>query len=202
MKNDYLYNTSDSIISNNIIVSSSETSNVKTASFTFSFCAAIVGITSLVNLPLNMPTGYVDTPHVAHAAYNMHSCVNESYIGLGSTIDLLKIENINKVQKIGAFEENWNGNGAKKFSERSIKLFIDIINALPKQPKIAPTGKGTLLMQYEAEDKSLLAFDVGLDRVEKVFVPKGKYECADQELFTVNIVENMCRCVEKIYEVG
>lgn len=200
MLKNYAYNINADIVSNNVIVNSAESSNVRSVGVTLGVCV-FVGAT-LLNFASGDCTGYSNHTQPAYIIYNNQSCGLGNNICLSNAIDLLKIENINKIDKISAFESDWNGNGAEKFSKESIAFFYEVIESLPKQPKIAPTGKGTLLMQYELEDKSLLAFDVGYGRVEKVFVPKTRYDKANVEVFTDDIFANMKRCVEKFYEIG
>lgn len=113
-----------------------------------------------------------------------------------SSIDLLKIDNINKIKKLKQFKEDWNGHGAPVFSDRSISLFLQIVNTLSKQPNIAPTGKAGLLLQYEALDKSILAFNVSENKVEQVYVPQGDYQQAEVQFFVENLVENIKKSVE------
>ena len=47
------------------------------------------------------------------------------------------------------FAENWNGSGGKKFSDKSIYLFEEIIKTLYKKPDIAPTGRNSLYESVE-----------------------------------------------------
>lgn len=114
-------------------------------------------------------------------------------------IDLMKIENLNKIDKISGFKEDWNGNGGKAFQKNTIIFLKEIINTLDKQPQIAPTGRNSLLMQYELDDKSLLAFEVNEKRAEKVYVPKGDYAKAEVDIYTENIGKKMKESVAHFY---
>lgn len=120
-------------------------------------------------------------------------------LSANNAIDLMKVENINKINKMAAFEDDWNGTGGSAFSSKAITLFLSIIETLEKQPGIAPTGRNSLLMQYELADKSMLVFEVGEDKTEKVYVPQGDYSMAKTELFTDNINHRIKECVEKFY---
>lgn len=115
------------------------------------------------------------------------------------TIDLMKVGNLNKIEKMAAFDDDWNGTGGSIFSKKAIKLFKMIIEMLEKQPEIAPTGRNSLLMQYELDDKSLLVFEVSEEKTEKVYIPKGDYFMAQMELFTENTGYRIKECVEKFY---
>ena len=115
------------------------------------------------------------------------------------TIDLMKVGNLNKIEKMAVFDDDWNGTGGSIFSKKAIKLFKMIIEMLEKQPEIAPTGRNSLLMQYELDDKSLLVFEVSEEKTEKVYIPKGDYSMAQMELFTENTGYRIKECVEKFY---
>lgn len=114
-------------------------------------------------------------------------------------IDLMKVDNLNKIKKMARFENDWNGTGGSAFSEGAINLFIEIIEMLDKQPGIAPTGRNSLLMQYELDNKSLLAFEVSENKTEKVYVPEGDYSMAQMELFTENVGFRIKESVENFY---
>ena len=86
------------------------------------------------------------------------------------------------------------------FSSKVISFFRSVIEILDKQPQIAPTGRNSLLMQYELEDNSVLAFEVCESRVEKVFVPKGDYSKAEAETFTNNMEQRIKESVTLFYE--
>lgn len=70
---------------------------------------------------------------------------------------------------------------------------------LIKQPQIAPTGRNSLLLQYELDDKSLLAFEVGEKRTEKVYIPQGDYSLVQTDSFSEHIGERINECVECFY---
>lgn len=116
-----------------------------------------------------------------------------------SAIDLMKVKNLDKLNKMAQFDENWNGTGAKAFSPNAIFLFRTIIEKLDKQPEIAPTGRNSLLMQYELDDKSLLAFEVSENKTEKVYIPRGDYSKAEVEMLTENMVQKIKESVEDFY---
>ena len=132
---------------------------------------------------------------------NLDDLWENKNININKNIDLLKVQNINKINKMKLFDVDWNGHGAPAYSQSSIHLYMDIIEKVCKQPQIAPTGKASMLMQYELNDKSLLAFDVSVNKVEMVLVPQGDYSKANVEVFTDNICKNINLCVEKFYGI-
>lgn len=142
-----------------------------------------------------------------NANYNFSTPPYIQYVNLGyevgaknlPIINLLKQENINKIQKMAEFEEDWNGTGGCIFSKTAISMFMEIIETVDKQPQIAPTGRNSILMQYELADKSILAFEVSEQRVEKVLVPQQDYSLADIEVFTENLSQKINECVRSFY---
>ena len=54
-------------------------------------------------------------------------------------------------------------------------------------------------MQYELDDKSLLAFEVSEDRTEKVYIPEGDYSMAQTDIFTKNVEQKIKESVEEFY---
>lgn len=113
------------------------------------------------------------------------------YLSNSLFINLSKIENLDKLENMSHFQANWNGNGGAAFSCAAIGLFREIINNLSHQPQIAPTGRNSLLLQYELSDHSLLAFEVRENRVEMVCIPKGNYSLATSQVFTDNFVKQI-----------
>ncbi|AXF52471.1 MAG: hypothetical protein [Caudoviricetes sp.] len=112
---------------------------------------------------------------------------------------LMKNKNLNKIRKISLFEDNWNGNGGEKFSKTSIRYFETMIKELKRQPEIAPSGRGSLLMQYRLNDGSLLAFEVNEDKTEKVYIPKGIFQKAEIENFYGNAIKKIKESVDLFY---
>lgn len=122
---------------------------------------------------------------------------NSSYYS--SFLDLQKIYNLNKIEHMTRFVENWNGTGGLAFDKSSIDFFKDIIQNVFMQPNIAPTGRKSLLLQYELDDKSILAFEVKEDSVEMVSVSKGDFSLVKREYITDNIVDEINNRVENFY---
>ena len=114
-------------------------------------------------------------------------------------LDLLKIENLKKLDCISLFQENWNGVGGRAFSGTSIRIFRDIIENVCKQPSIAPTGRNSLLLQYELDDHSILAFEVREKRVEMVYAKRGDYSSAISKVFTDDFIKNINSQVARFY---
>lgn len=125
----------------------------------------------------------------------------EGFVGTDANkaVDLLKLVNLDKIKKLAIFKDDWNGTGGSPFSEGAVSLFEKVIHMLIKQPQIAPTGRNSLLLQYELDDKSLLAFEVGEKRTEKVYIPQGDYSLVQTDSFSEHIGERINECVECFY---
>lgn len=149
---------------------------------------------------LTLVNSYYDLPSTQYMKPDIKGGCNEWYSEL--SIDLLQIENINKIKSMSKFEADWNGTGGMAFSQKAIARFITIIETLDKQPQIAPTGRNSLLMQYKLENKSILAFEVSEDKVEKVFVPYGNYSSAKVEVFTDDFKQQIKESVKLFYGKG
>lgn len=123
-------------------------------------------------------------------------CVNSD----GSLfLDFQKYENLEKLKRMSSFSENWNGVGGQMFTETAISVFTGIIENVCKQPTIAPTGRNSLLLQYELDDHSILAFEVKETCTEMVCVPLGDYSFANSQTFTNNIAQEINSQVARFY---
>lgn len=111
----------------------------------------------------------------------------------------LKHENLEKIEKISHFDYGWNGNGGLKFTREAIDAFRRIIDGLNRQPKIAPTGRNSLFMQYESNDGGKLVFEVSVNKTEQIYMPNGEYK-ADVQIYTDNISNKINRAVEEFYQ--
>lgn len=116
--------------------------------------------------------------------------------------EILKKNNIKKINKMSRFKDNWNGYGSSSFSKDSIYLFLKIIEHVNRQPEIAPTGRSGLYMQYILKDKSILAFFVEEDILEKAIIPFGDYSKGISEVFYNNILGNVVSSVKEFYNRG
>lgn len=142
-------------------------------------------------------SNYSPVACISYVSINSNSEVdllNSSYF-----IDLLKIDNLKKIECMSVFHENWNGVGGQAFSTASINIFREIIENVCKQPNIAPTGRNSLLLQYESDDHSMLAFEVREKRIEMVHVPMGDYSSATCEVFTDDYIQQINSQVAKFY---
>ena len=53
-----------------------------------------------------------------------------------SYVDLLKVENLNKLDCMSAFQDNWNGVGGVAFSDTAIRTFKNILGGFLNSLKL------------------------------------------------------------------
>ena len=92
--------------------------------------------------------------------------------------------NLQKLNNIKLFKENWNGYNAKPFSDSLIEKCKEIIQRIPDnlQPSIFPTGRNSIQMQFELSDNSYLEFEIFSDKIVFLEVPKRDYSKAKEKL--------------------
>lgn len=65
-----------------------------------------------------------------------------------------------KIEQIKSLENNWNNNGASKFSEKLIERSISILNTLPFEPDVFPTARDSIQFEYEKASGEYLEFEI------------------------------------------
>lgn len=137
--------------------------------------------------------------------YNNSKKVNTSYVliydhATGSVaMNLNQLENLDKLREITKFEDNWNGYGANPFSNKVIEKSIQIIKNIETQPKLFPTGRSSIQMQYELEDNSYLEFEIFDDKISCMEVPKRVYNKAIFREFNHDKIDFINKIVRGFY---
>ena len=106
-----------------------------------------------------------------------------------------KIINLGKILDISKLEDDWNGYGAKKISNKVINLALCIVQKLSYQPSnIYPVATNSIQFEYELDDKSYLEFDIFEDKVSLLFVRgSDRYLPYDKlKLMAVNKYLSIC----------
>lgn len=62
-------------------------------------------------------------------------------------------ENLKKLNQIAKLEDNWNENGANKFSKELINKVDNMLHLLKCQPEIFPTANDSIQLEWENEDE-------------------------------------------------
>lgn len=170
----------------------------KNIAFSF-FLGATLLSTALGDISRDVPVISNFYPVACINYVNINNNREIDYLDNNHFIDLLKIDNLRKIDCMSSFTENWNGVGSLAFSTKSLDIFREIIENVCKQPYIAPTGRNSLLLQYELDDQSTLAFEVRENRIEMVHVPMGDYSSAICEVFSDNYTQKINSQVAKFY---
>lgn len=110
-----------------------------------------------------------------------------------------KAQNLFRLDQIAELEENWNGYGAKAFSQELIDKCKDIITDLEFQPKIFPTGRQSVQFQYELEDRSYLEFEIFGEKVSCLEVPQRRYSDARTFEFPISETQKIKEIVKEFY---
>lgn len=142
-------------------------------------------------------TMYKNIPNNDHI-FNINYCNNDS-LRNDVFVDVLQQKNLNKIELMGSFQDDWNGNGGMAFSKSALSMFKEIIKNLSTQPEIAPTGRNSLYMEFKKTDESVLAFEISETAAEKIIVPCGHFEDAIAEKFTDEVVRNVKNSVVEFY---
>ena len=151
-----------------------------------------------LTLPTKKTTTYViESPQ---HAYNKNCDIPDGYILSNSEnlLDVNKIYNLSKIDKMASLKKNWNGYGGKCFKRKALQKFRSIIDSLDIQPEIAPTGRGSLYIQFE-NNTSSLSFEVFENSADKVLVPNGDFSKLQSEHITEDLEQSIKRAVDKFY---
>lgn len=97
--------------------------------------------------------------------------------------------------KIEELKDNWNDNGAKKFSAKLIVECCFVLSGLPVLPEIFPVADGSIQFEYEKDDGSYLEFDICENEVSEFIVYPNGMEI-EQTIEKNKIAEE----VKKFYE--
>ncbi len=69
-------------------------------------------------------------------------------------------DNLQLLESFKHLQDDWNGYGAKAFSKAFIERIKEIVSGLDKSPKIFPTGRNSVQLEYEKDNGDYLEFEV------------------------------------------
>lgn len=112
-------------------------------------------------------------------------------------IDEEKMYNIKKLEEIASLQDNWNGNGAKSFSNQLISQVKNLIILLEIQPEVFPTACETIQLEYDKEDGAHLEIEIKEDKSAEVFWIK---HTGEEELRNIQAnIEMIDKVVKEFY---
>lgn len=82
------------------------------------------------------------------------------YIDGGAYLENTAKKNLQRVYEISLLEDNWDAEGASKFSKHLVELVRQIVLTVSKQPKIFPTAEESIQLEYENTKGDYLEFEV------------------------------------------
>lgn len=68
--------------------------------------------------------------------------------------------NLERIDKISQFTDNWNGYGAEKFSNKFLEKIKLLINSLEVQPNIFPTARDSIQFEFENSNNEYLEIEI------------------------------------------
>lgn len=105
-----------------------------------------------------------------------------------------------RLDSIADLEDGWDGYAAKAFSNKLVQKCKAIVGALQSQPRIYPTGRQSIQLQYESEDRSYLEFEVFESKTDSLFVPQRRYAQAEEKTISVYEIDTIKRMVDAFHE--
>ena len=100
-------------------------------------------------------------------------------------------ENLLLLSEISELRDDWDAYGASGISSKCARLAMSIIESLPCQPLISPTGRGSIYMQYEHPERGFLGYEVFDDYVVMCRVGGNCYQDPHVETISEDIVERL-----------
>lgn len=77
-----------------------------------------------------------------------------------SAMDANLLYSYQKISEIRCLEDNWNGNGAPKFSSKLLDFVLSVVEKLTWQPNIFPTARESIQLEYENDIGDYLEFEL------------------------------------------
>lgn len=97
-------------------------------------------------------------------------------------------ENLLLLSEISELGDNFDSLGAVSIPSECVTLAMNIIQNLPCQPLISPTGRGTVYLQYEHSEKGFLGYEVFNDHAIMCRVGGNCYQNPHVETISKDIV--------------
>lgn len=103
---------------------------------------------------------------------------------------------LNLLDEFADFNENWNGNGAKPFSNGLISKCKEIISNLSILPEVFPVANNSIQLEYEKNNGALLKFNIFDDKITMFIMFENGEHFSDELPKEDNIIKE----VQKFYE--
>lgn len=131
-----------------------------------------------------------------------------NHVGAFDSNNVVREEHLNAKQKnlcllanISEYEIDWDGEGASPIPKDVIDRAMSIIAELKIQPRLFPTGRQSVQMEYELADRSYFEIEIFRDKIACMEVPQRDYSRAVFiDLFPCEI-NSISQMVEHFYGV-
>lgn len=116
------------------------------------------------------------------------------------SFSLEQLRNLDRLDEIKCFADNWDGYGSKKIDSIIIEKSKQLIIYMQHQPTIFPTARDSIQMQFELEDRSYLEFEVFSNHIESLMVPKRVYKDAISKIIDDGDIHTVNSIIKDFYE--
>lgn len=114
--------------------------------------------------------------------------------------DIRQLHNMDMLYHIRNLDDGWNGYGSERINDKVIDIAENIIKNIYIQPSVYPTGRNSIQMQYELEDRSYLEFEIFEEKIVCMEVPKRIYSDAVFRKINGADMEKINEIVKEFYE--
>lgn len=114
-----------------------------------------------------------------------------------AVIETKRMKNIEKLNNLRSFGENWNGYGASAISYTLIDTVIDLLSVLPIQPEVFPLSSGKIQIEFDDVDGKYLEFE--LSEHYRASVYQVDADNNESEYETDFNLREICRIVNDFY---
>lgn len=103
----------------------------------------------------------INEMHSTNSTYFLKAGISSSDTNISKESNLYKLSsNLTLLESYKYLKDNWNGYGAKPFTSSFIERLKDIVIALEFSPKIFPTGRNSIQLEFEKKNGDYLEFEV------------------------------------------
>jgi hypothetical protein len=96
--------------------------------------------------------------------------------------------NLSKLDAFSELEPNWDSEDGLPFTKTHINYIKELLPHLPRQPKIFPTGRGSIQLEYERRNGNYLEFEIYGNRIEVLEVIGDNHAEWTVDEFDVEII--------------
>lgn len=119
------------------------------AAFSSSDAEAKFFFAEKIGVEAQKPTAFFEKMRSTHSTYYLGACISESETKINKNTRPVKdANNLTLLESYKHLADNWNGYGAGKFNPEFIDKVKDIVLNLEYSPKIFPTGRNSIQLEY------------------------------------------------------